>query len=178
MNVQAAEHPIVSARRIIDIHPPDMKVGVAKTLLGLKHDVVAANPDRIIDREAVTVAAIIIAVLIPGAIALICIIPIAARPLVAALYLCLSLGLLSRSLNLPLIYRRLVPALRLNIPRLDNAALVVAPSQIEGVAFGAAVPIFNVDHRGSTLARVANQVLTAPPVDSGEMEVRRIRGHR
>ena len=68
MDVQAPEHPIVSSWSIIDIRTPDMEVGGAKAPRGLTHDFLAANLDRIVDREAMAVTPIIIAGLIIRAV--------------------------------------------------------------------------------------------------------------
>jgi len=163
MNIEASDDPIVSSWVVIDIHAPDMQVGGAETPAGLTQDLVAANLDGIINRETMAVAAVVITVLISGAIPLVGIIPIAAAILV--------------TLALTLIYRsRLRPALGCYIPRLITA-LIGTPSEVEGVAFRSTVFILDLDNRGTPGARLANQVLTAPPVDSREMEVRRIRRH-
>src|SRR5579883_96655 len=65
-------------------------------------------------------------------------------------------------------------AVKIAIP-IWPAWIEAAPQQIELVSVCPALGVFNADHRGSTAARIANQLLPPPAVDTAKAEVGRIR---
>ena len=58
-----------------------------------------------------------------------------------------------------------------------SGRISIAPAQIERVGFGSVVGVFDSNHRGSAVTRIANQILPPAPIDAGKMEFARIGRH-
>src|SRR5665811_1795631 len=57
-----------------------------------------------------------------------------------------------------------------------TGVVTAAPNEVEGIAFGAAIGIFNVDDGHSSVARIAEQLLAAAAIDAGKSEIGRVGG--
>src|SRR5579863_7311134 len=57
-------------------------------------------------------------------------------------------------------------------------AAAPTPEDVESVALGAVVAVFDSDDRGSAAAGIANQLLAAPSIDTGKTKFAWIGGHR
>ena len=59
---------------------------------------------------------------------------------------------------------------------LRRAIVAATPDEVEGIAFGSALAIFNADHGYPAVARIADQILPAATINALKAEFGRVTG--
>jgi hypothetical protein len=153
---EVPEHPIVASGVIVHGGAPEIDTGSSQTPASFVFDPILAGSNGLIGGET--------AILTITAVTII----VARRRAVRAAILLLR----RRSETAAILLRRR------SAPILTGViAAATTPENVEGVALRAIVAVLDSDHRGSAIARIANQLLAAPAIDAGKAKFARIGGH-
>ena len=165
-DLNGSDHPVVTAGVVVNRGSAENDVGPPEAVESLLTDAILANADGLLGREParraipvmVTVTRKTIAVTREAIPATLKATPVTGNDIPAA----------GKSVSGLALWRGALAVV---------AGAGACPDQVEGVAFRAAVPILNPHHGSAAIARIPDQILRAPAVDSLEPEVRRIIRH-